>query len=223
MCTFGEIWIMFIWIYSGKYAVCEPYWIQRWILQRVSFLIWYIMVLEAIPSDMDPIGTRYLVIDYVNHRLTSRGYEWGQCPPLIDPPLKIHITMREKGDDFEERYKTHFQDLVEQLHVTQNTAYSMFKSIVEELFSGGINWGRIIALFAFGGSLAVRCVETGMPNLVDSVVEWVTTYVEHHLEKWISQHGGWVGIIYITGRWKFGLSRKSNPGPYAYKSDTLTT
>ncbi|KAK3103484.1 hypothetical protein FSP39_019575 [Pinctada imbricata] len=154
------------------------------------------MVLEELKSSMDSADTRYCVIDYVNHRLTVRGYQWSHCPPLMDPPQKLQVLMREKGDDFEERYQAQFQDLVEQLHITQNTAYSMFKSIVEELFSGGINWGRIVALFAFGGSLAVRCVETGMPNLVESVVEWITIYIEQHLQTWIIQHGGWFELTF---------------------------
>lgn len=143
---------------------------------------------------MDPVGTRYIVVDYLNHRLSKNGHTWTHCPPLQDPPLKIHITMREKGDEFEDLYKIQFQDLVDQLHVTHDTCYPMFKAVVGELFQGGINWGRVVALFAFSGSLSTRCVEKGMAGLVDSIVDWVTQFIEQDLRQWIDQHGGWVSL-----------------------------
>lgn len=142
---------------------------------------------------MDPLRTRYIVIYYLNNRLSKNGHTWTHCPPLQDPPNEIHLTMRDKGDEFEDLYKVQFQDLVEQLHVTHDTCYPMFKAVVEELFQGGTNWGRVVALFAFSGSLATRCVEKGMAGLVDSIVDWVTQFIEQDLRQWIDQHGGWVG------------------------------
>ncbi|XP_061186043.1 bcl-2-like protein 1 isoform X2 [Saccostrea echinata] len=148
-----------------------------------------------VTRNMDPLGTRYLVVDYLNYRLSKNGHTWTHCPPLLDPPLKIHTTMREKGDEFEDLYRVQFQELVDQLHVTHDTCYPMFKAVVEELFQGGINWGRIVALFAFSGSLSTRCVEKGMASLVELIVEWMTQFIEQDLSQWIDQHGGWQGFV----------------------------
>jgi hypothetical protein len=116
---------------------------------------------------MDPAGTRYLVVDYINYRLNNNGVQWGQCPALLPQPLEVHLTLRKKGDEFEERFKQEFQSLIEELHVTENTAYPMFCRVVEEIFNGGINWGRIVALFSFGGSLATQCMRRDLTQLIE--------------------------------------------------------
>jgi len=85
-----------------------------------------------------------------------------------------------------------FSEMCDQLHITPYNAQTQFVTIVNELFSDGIRWGRIVALFAFAGCLAVQCIEKEMPVLVDQVVEWTTTYADSHLISWIQQNGNWV-------------------------------
>jgi len=65
-------------------------------------------------------------------------------------------------------------------------------TIVNELFSDGIKWGRIVALFAFSGALAVQCIQKEMPMLVEQVVDWTVAYIDGHLMSWIVQNGDWV-------------------------------
>ena len=45
---------------------------------------------------MDPAGTRYLVVDYINYRLNNNGVQWDQCPALLPQPLEVHLTLRKK-------------------------------------------------------------------------------------------------------------------------------
>lgn len=143
---------------------------------------------------MDSAGTRYLVVDYINYRLNNNGVQWDQCPALLPQPLEVHLTLRKKGDEFEERFKQEFQSLIEELHVTENTAYPMFCRVVEEIFNGGINWGRIVALFSFGGSLATQCMRRDLTQLIDSIIEWITLYIDNNLSNWIQSHNGWVSL-----------------------------
>jgi hypothetical protein len=49
---------------------------------------------------MDPAGTRYLVVDYINYRLNNNSVQWDQCPALLPQPLEVHLTLRKKGDEF---------------------------------------------------------------------------------------------------------------------------
>ena len=88
-----------------------------------------------------------------------------------------------------------FDDMCNQLHITPNNAQATFVTIVNELFSDGIKWGRIVALFAFSGALAVQCVQKEMPLLVEQVVDWTVAYVDGHLMSWIVQNGDWVGFF----------------------------
>jgi len=86
-----------------------------------------------------------------------------------------------------------------QLHITPNNAQATFVTIVNELFSDGIKWGRVVALFAFSGALAVQCVQKEMPLLVDQVVDWTVAYIDGHLMSWIVQNGDWVSLYFING------------------------
>jgi len=143
---------------------------------------------------MDPDSSRYLVVDYLHHRLQKVGYTWTTCPPLLPQPTKIHLTIRSMGDEFEDRYRTQFEELSDQLQIAHHTAYSTFSTTAEELFlNGGVNWGRIVALFAFSGCLACRFCEQHLTELITSLVDWTATYLEHNLGQWINSHGGWVG------------------------------
>ena len=90
-----------------------------------------------------------------------------------------------------------FDEMCHQLHITPNNAQATFVTIVNELFSDGIKWGRIVALFAFSGALAVQCVQKEMPLLVDQVVDWTVAYIDGHLMSWIVQNGDWVSL-YVT-------------------------
>lgn len=148
--------------------------------------------------EMNPTSYRYLVVDFINYRLSQHGYTWDNCPPLEARTNRVHRTLRALGDEFEERFRTQFEDMVNQLHITPNTAYSTFHQVVQELFIDGVNWGRIVALFGFGGAIAVECVNKEMPQLVDSIADWVSTYVENNLNQWITSSGGWVSISVFT-------------------------
>ena len=140
------------------------------------------------------VQTKLLVADYVMFRLRKTNLSWSNCPHLPESGL-VQRTMQILGDEFEQRYTEVFQGMTDQLHLTPNTAYSTFTAIVNELFSDGIRWGRIVALIAFGGALAVQCIHREMPGLVDDVVNWVTEYIDVHLMSWIQEQGGWVSIF----------------------------
>lgn len=142
---------------------------------------------------MSRVDTRLLVADYVLHRLSQKSLTWANCPYTVSStPGRVEKTMRALGEEFEQRYTEVFSEMCGQLHITPNNAQTTFVTIVNELFSDGIKWGRVVALFAFGGCLAVQCIEKEMPFLVDQVVEWLANYVDGHLMSWIKENGDWV-------------------------------
>jgi len=63
--------------------------------------------------------------------------------------------------------------------------------VADEVFRDGVNWGRIVAIFAFGAKLAQYCMGNGLQQDVDEIVEWVGNYISS-LSEWICAHGGWV-------------------------------
>lgn len=110
----------------------------------------------------------------------------------VIPMAAVKQALREAGDEFELRYRRAFSDLTSQLHITPGTAYQSFEQVVNELFRDGVNWGRIVAFFSFGGALCVESVDKEMQVLVSRIASWMATYLNDHLEPWIQENGGWV-------------------------------
>ncbi|KAM6454262.1 apoptosis regulator Bcl-2 isoform 1-T2 [Liasis olivaceus] len=110
-------------------------------------------------------------------------------------PQVVHSTLCQAGDEFSRRYRRDFAQMSGQLHLTPVTARSHFMAVVEELFRDGVNWGRIVAFFEFGGMLCVESVSREMSPLVDSIAEWMTEYMNRHLHDWIQDNGGWDAFV----------------------------
>lgn len=108
----------------------------------------------------------------------------------------VKEALRDSANEFELRYSRAFSDLHNQLHITPATAYQSFANVMDEVFRDGFNWGRIIGLFVFGGALCVECVEKEMSPLVGRIVEWMTVYLDNHIQPWIQSQGGWVSLTH---------------------------
>ncbi|XP_003788464.1 apoptosis regulator Bcl-2 [Otolemur garnettii] len=120
--------------------------------------------------------------------------------PLLSPvPPVVHLTLRQAGDDFSRRYRRDFAEMSSQLHLTPFTARGRFATVVEELFRDGVNWGRIVAFFEFGGVMCVESVNREMSPLVDNIALWMTEYLNRHLHTWIQDNGGWDAFVELYG------------------------
>lgn len=147
-----------------------------------------------------------IVVHYTDERLQRDGFQWtdrpegrrqvdGQLRPFPDASPEIHATMRRVTTEFEQRFAEAFQELGGQLEIDRESAYQTFQGILGATFQDGVSWGRIVALMCLSGALAAKCVALRMPELVNDVVEWTVSYVENHLNEWISDHGGWQGFL----------------------------
>ena len=149
------------------------------------------------------VNTRELVQDYILYRLERDSLldqfqlHQGNHHPATTPGRTTQA-MRILGTEFDSRYREVFAEMGNQLHITRDTARPTFDAIVNELFSDGVRWGRIVALFSFGGSLAVQCVQKELPSLVNQVIDWVSNYIDTYLQSWIYENNGWVSFIFIT-------------------------
>ncbi|XP_056277955.1 bcl-2-like protein 1 isoform X2 [Pseudoliparis swirei] len=121
----------------------------------------------------------------------------------------VKEALRDSANEFELRYARAFSDLHNQLHITPATAYQSFENVMDEVFRDGVNWGRIVGLFAFGGALCVECVEKEMSPLVGRIIEWMTVYLDNHIQPWIQTQGGWERFAEIFGQDAAAESRKS--------------
>ncbi|XP_032233696.1 bcl-2-like protein 1 isoform X2 [Nematostella vectensis] len=115
------------------------------------------------------------------------SYRLGKNPK---PPNANAETLRKLADKIEEQYPALLNHLCHKLNISRSTAYSTFVEIAGEVFADGVNWGRIVVLYAFGGRLAVYCEQHNMKDLVQSVTDWVGKYIAG-LSEWIANEGGW--------------------------------
>ncbi|MEE6465227.1 hypothetical protein FKM82_006496 [Ascaphus truei] len=106
------------------------------------------------------------------------------------PPAVLQ-TLSQAGDEFSRLYQQDFRQISGLLHLTPSTVRLRFAAVVEELFQDGVNWGRIVAFFEFGGVMCVESVNREMSPLVDSIAGWMTEYLNRHLQNWIQEQGGW--------------------------------
>ncbi|XP_009999260.1 PREDICTED: apoptosis regulator Bcl-2 [Chaetura pelagica] len=165
---------------------------------------------------------REIVLKYIHYKLSQRGYDWAAgedrapLPPALSPPAAaaadaraaaglrpapqaVHLTLRQAGDEFSRRYQRDFAHMSGQLHLTPFTARGRFVAVVEELFRDGVNWGRIVAFFEFGGVMCVESVNREMSSLVDSIAAWMTEYLNRHLHNWIQDNGKWDAFVELYG------------------------
>lgn len=121
----------------------------------------------------------------------------------------VKEALRDSANEFELRFTRAFSDLSSQLHITPATAYQSFESVMDEVFRDGVNWGRVVGLFAFGGALCVECVEKEMSSLVGRIAEWMTVYLDNHIQPWIQDQGGWERFSEVFGKDAAAESRRS--------------
>ncbi|KAK1879057.1 Apoptosis regulator Bcl-2 [Dissostichus eleginoides] len=119
--------------------------------------------------------------------------------PQPDPAVEIHRVLREAGDELERLYQPDFTEMSRQLYLTSTTAQRRFSEVIDELFRDGVNWGRIIAFFEFGGTVCVECAsKQEMTSQVDNIAEWMTEYLNGPLSSWIQDNGGWMCPLRTT-------------------------
>lgn len=118
-----------------------------------------------------------------------------------DPHAAIHRVLREAGDELERLYQPDFTEMSRQLYLTSSTAQRRFAEVIDELFRDGVNWGRIIAFFEFGGTVCVECAsKEDMSSQVDNIADWMTEYLNGHLNSWIQDNGGWDAFVELYDR-----------------------
>ncbi|XP_032936222.1 bcl-2 homologous antagonist/killer [Catharus ustulatus] len=100
------------------------------------------------------------------------------------------------GDDICRRYEAEFRTMLESLQPTRDNAFENFTKIASSLFESGINWGRVIALLAFGYRLAMHVWQCGLGGFLRRIARFLGEFMLHHrIARWIAQQGGWAAAI----------------------------
>ena len=140
-----------------------------------------------------------LASDYIFYRL-GRKFDQSKLKNLprqfltLVPrnPSTLAEKLRGLATHMEAEYPDLFESACSKLEIVPATASPTFNSVAKEIFQTGINWGRIVALFTFGGVVAHHFVEMERPEMVRDVVEWIVCFIADHLLPWMRENDGWV-------------------------------
>lgn len=145
-------------------------------------------------GNIDPVVAAF-VYDFLQYKLN--GYPL----PIPDPVReassspninKIGSALRSLADEFSSQFKEQFVQMCDELDVNEESMKFTIEGVANELFSDGIKWARIVALFVFGSELAIHCKRRNWPQLINIIAMSLSSYISEKLLPWINDHGGWV-------------------------------
>lgn len=163
--------------------------------------------------------TKGLVQDYVAWRLAKSGhYHWHQANNIDlkeNTKNKLCTAMRHFAYKFEDMHSQ--ENRSDELEITSFNCRDAFLALLFELFElnaerneslhleseckseAGFksNWGRVIAVFAFAGSLAKRLYELKLTNLIYTIIDTQVDFLNNdkRMFAWIESQGGWVSFL----------------------------
>ena len=109
--------------------------------------------------------------------------------------IKITSLMRKSGIELENDHIEVFNNLPANLKLSPYNARAIYESIIKKVLENDeVNWGRLVALFAFSGKLAEWFLEQQEVGIVENIVVWLADTISENQE-YIDQNGGWVSFI----------------------------
>lgn len=90
--------------------------------------------------------------------------------------------------------KNDLYEIVEEVSSNRETVKDAFLAVSDELFSGGVSWGRIIAFYSFGSLLASRC-----KSIETDVVKVMDVYTAGVIVPFVLENGGWGQFCRTSG------------------------
>ncbi|TNN28653.1 Apoptosis regulator BAX [Liparis tanakae] len=86
--------------------------------------------------------------------------------------------------------------------VQGNCAQDIFMKVATSIFTDGINWGRVVALFHLAYRLISKALTSNHLENIRIIISWVLRFIRERLYPWLVQQGGWVGVIHDFSRWR---------------------
>ncbi|XP_036442669.1 apoptosis regulator BAX [Colossoma macropomum] len=116
-----------------------------------------------------------------------------------NPQVKVVVEQLLKiADDLNRNAE--FQHLIST--VEANCAQDVFMTVARSIFTDGINWGRIVALFHLAYQLIYRALTQNHLEIIKTIISWVLQFIREHISAWIRQQGGWEGVMRSVSRWR---------------------
>lgn len=88
----------------------------------------------------------------------------------------------------------HFEQLCNNLELTENNTLAVYDRIVTELFAKDVHWGGVVTLVSFTGVLVVHLARHDLERQIPSTLEHMDSVIHNKVLPWIVLKGGWVSM-----------------------------
>lgn len=145
--------------------------------------------------------SKVLCRDYIISRLNQNGLGWSKTELNFSSSTgslcEISVVLLCLGDELESIQPSLYRNVARQLNISvamESMVSDAFIGVATEIFSTGITWGKVVAMYAVAGALAVDCVRQGRVNNVHVIVDSLGQFVRKYLVHWLKRRGGWTEI-----------------------------
>lgn len=143
-------------------------------------------------NEKDKVRTDFVLQNIYSYSLRNK-YEFNAVCAMNKEEEFVMRELEGTVYAFQTNYGGNVKSLCTELEITEDTIGTVILGVSNELFSDGITWSRIIALFVFVGELTLLCLSRKFPErIVDEIYECFCKLVKEKLKGWIDDHGGWV-------------------------------
>lgn len=146
--------------------------------------------------------SKALCREYILSRLNQNGLGWSKTEINFSPPnaslAEVSLVLLCLGDELECIQPGLYRNVARQLNISvamDNVVSDAFLGVATEIFAAGITWGKVVAMYAVAGALAVDCVRQGHPTTVHIIVDSLGQFVRKFLVSWLKRRGGWAEIL----------------------------
>ncbi|VDN11831.1 unnamed protein product [Dibothriocephalus latus] len=141
------------------------------------------------------------VVNRYHKKVLDGIIEYPDVPKSLSSGPEIVDCIVQLVDEFEKRCQgAGFQTQVKTMGLTEKGAMDSkqlllsYAEVLDSLFCT-INWGRVIAMFAFLRMMVYHLLDHNAPDTISELIRCTTSVIEHRLRFFIISKDGWSGIL----------------------------
>ncbi|KAH3720366.1 bcl-2-like protein 1 [Dreissena polymorpha] len=135
-----------------------------------------------------------ILAHYTEYKANKFGVKSNSSPIRNFNKNNVTDAVVELCEDFEQRYAKCFGEMCREC-ASNNLTQEGYWSILSDLLDQDLNWGRIIAIFAFAGALSVDRMRSNCHRDVENIQDWTCKFMRKHVELWVAKNNGWNGLV----------------------------
>ncbi|BHF63832.1 Bcl-2-like protein 1 [Sparganum proliferum] len=141
------------------------------------------------------------VVNRYHKKVLDGIIEYPDVPESLSSGPEIVNCIVQLVDEFEKRCQgAGFQTQVKSMGLTEKGALDTkqllisYAEVLDSLFCT-VNWGRVIAMFAFLRMMVYHLLDHHEPGTIRELIHCTTSVIERRLRFFISSKGGWLGLL----------------------------